>query len=188
MEAIQKNKRYTYTDYLTWDDDMRYELIDGVPYMMSAPNLKHQETTGEVYGQLRNFLKEKPCRPFIAPVDVRLNAKKGDNDVVQPDVLVVCDHSKLEDGKSVKGAPDFIVEVLSPSTTSYDCFVKLNKYMWAGVREYWIINLDEKIVLTHILTGNNYITKTYGADCNFIPVSVLEGCVIDLKAIFPEES
>ncbi|MCL2638731.1 MAG: Uma2 family endonuclease [Oscillospiraceae bacterium] len=184
MEAIRKDKRYTYADYLTWDDDVRYELIDGVPYMMGAPNLRHQEIAGELYGQLRDFLKGKSCKPFIAPVDVRLNHRKGDNMVVQPDLLVVCDPKKLEDGKSVKGAPDFIIEILSPSNAGHDQIVKLNKYMQAGVREYWIVDPERKTVQVYILKGGIYAAYAYGEETDSIPVSVLSGCAIDLKEIF----
>jgi segregation and condensation protein B len=141
--AVRKQEYYTYADYLTWDDKVRYELIDGMPYMMASPSQKHQEISGELFRQLGNFLLGKPCKPFHAPFDVRLNANKSDDTVVQPDLLVVCDHSKL-DGKSVNGAPDFIIEILSPSTMSYDLIIKLNKYMRSGVREYWVVDPESR--------------------------------------------
>jgi Uma2 family endonuclease len=184
MEAIQKDKRYTYADYMTWDDDTRCELIDGVPYMMSAPSTEHQSILGELFRQLGNFLRGKSCRPFISPIDVRLNIEKGDNTVFQPDILVVCDHSKIDD-KSINGAPDFIIEILSPSTASYDCIVKLNKYMEAGVREYWVVDPENKAVQVFLLKdGVRVADIAYDADDETAPVSILDGCTINLKDVF----
>ena len=185
MDALQKDKRYTYADYLTWDDDVRYELIDGVPYMMASPSTEHQRICSELHGQLWAFLQGKPCRPFTAPIDVRLNINKGDDTVFQPDIMVVCDHSKI-DKKSINGAPDFVIEILSPSTSRHDTFIKLNKYLWAGVREYWVVNPDEKTVLAHILKDGDYIVKAYGVEDETISVSVLNGCIINLKEVFSQ--
>ena len=186
MEAIKKDKRYTYADYLTWDDDVRYELIDGVPYMMSAPTIAHQEIVGELFGQLRDFLKGKPCKPFVSPIDVRLNFENRDDIVVQPDIIVVCDKSKLEDGKSVKGAPDFVIEILSPSSFRHDLIVKLNRYMAAGVREYWVVDPEGQVIITFLLKDGAYTTKKTYEKGELAPVTVLDGCVIDLKDVFPE--
>jgi Uma2 family endonuclease len=184
MEAVKKQERYTYADYLTWDDSVRYELIDGVPYMMAAPTVEHQRVSSELHGQLWSFLKGKSCRPFTSPIDVRLNFKKGDDVVVQPDLLVVCDHSKI-DKNSINGAPDFIIEILSPSTASYDLITKLNRYMKAGVREYWVVDPENKAVQVFIFKdGSNVEINDYYADSESVPVSVLEGCTINLTAIF----
>ena len=140
MPLHQEEQRYTYADYVTWPGDERWELIDGVPYAMSpAPTIGHQRIAGEIHRQLANFLKGKPCEAFIAPVDVRLNADNDDDIVVQPDVLVVCDKNKL-DGKCCNGAPDFVVEILSPSTADHDRVNKFQVYVAAGVREYWIVD------------------------------------------------
>ncbi|MCL1822683.1 MAG: Uma2 family endonuclease [Oscillospiraceae bacterium] len=184
MEAISKDKRYTYADYLTWDDDVRYELIDGVPYMMSSPSRIHQEILGILHVRLFNFLEGKPCRVFISPLDVRLNAnkEKSDNSIVQPDLLVVCDKSKV-DVQSINGAPDFVIEVLSPSTASYDFIVKLNKYIQAGVREFWIVDPVTETVQVHIIENNNHIINTYEKH-ETVPVHILDGCIIDLKDVF----
>ncbi|MDR0310315.1 MAG: Uma2 family endonuclease, partial [Acidobacteriota bacterium] len=115
MEALQKDERYTYADYASWDTEERYELIDGVPYLMSpAPLRKHQSILFELSGQFRNFLKGKPCKAFAAPFDVRLNADTYDDTVVQPDLVVICDKLKL-DAKGCVGAPDMVIEILSPS-------------------------------------------------------------------------
>ena len=181
---VDYSKRYTYTDYLKWDDDNRWELIDGVPYMMSAPTTQHQELLGNLYLQFGNFLRGKPCKVFLAPLDVRLNADSADDTVVQPDIVVICDRSKI-DKAGCKGAPDMVVEVLSPSTASYDMVTKFNRYLQAGIREYWIIDPDTKYLAVHILQGENYITRPH-AENETVPVHVLEGCTIDLAEVFAE--
>ena len=184
MEAIQKGKRYTYADYCSWDDGERWELIDGEAYAMSpGTSFEHQTISGEIFSQLHTFLRGKPCKVFSAPFDVRLTADKGDDTVVQPDILVVCDEAKLKDRKGVIGAPDLIIEILSPSTARHDRITKLNLYQRAGVREYWIVAPDDKAVMAHILHNEKYWIRAYdGTDS--IPVSVLEGCVINLADAF----
>ena len=186
MNAIRDDKNdnhYTYADYAQWDDDTRCELIDGVPYAMAAPSIAHQRICSELHGQLWQFLKGKPCEVFAAPVDVCLNAAGDEDDiVVQPDILIVCDKSKL-DGKSVNGAPDMVIEILSPSTASRDCIIKHQKYMKAGVREYWIVDPDSKTVQVIIPKDDKYEINTYTASGS-IPVHVLEGCAINLTEVF----
>ena len=176
-------KRYTYADYASWDTEDRYELIDGAAYMMSAPSQAHQKISMEFSRQLANFLKRKPCEVFAAPFDVCLNAA-GDNDdsVVQPDLLIVCDKSKL-DGKRCNGAPDMAIEILSPSNRKHDTVRKLNKYLQTGVHEYWMVDPDAQTVKVCILKGGNYDTKDY-ADTDIIPVHVLDGCTIDMQEVF----
>lgn len=182
---LPKEKHYTHSDYLTWDDDSRYELIDGVPYMMSpAPSRVHQSVSSNLHLQLASFLKGKPCRVYHAPFDVRLNADTYDDTVVQPDLLVVCDRSKLDD-KGCVGAPDIVVEILSPSTARHDRLVKFQIYQKAGVREYWLIDPDTKTLQVCILEDGKYITTMYG-DTDTVHVHVLEGCAISLSDVFEE--
>jgi len=178
------NKRYTYSDYVKWDDDKRWELIDGVAYMMSAPNRYHQGILGNLYVLFRAFLKGKKCKVYLAPFDVRLNADTLDNTVVQPDLLIVCNHSKLNDA-GCKGAPDMVVEILSPSTSRYDRTLKFNTYKKAGIIEYWVIDPETKTLAVHILKDNEYITQAY-LDDNTVPVHVLEDCKIDLSEVFED--
>ena len=177
-------KYYTYADYLTWDDDTRCELIYGVPYMMAGTTTAHQRVVGEILYQLYSFLKGKPCEVFTAPFDVRLNAGTYDDTVVQPDILVVCDKSKL-DAKSCIGAPDMVVEVLSASSAKHDRTIKQKLYQSAGVREYWIIDPAHKIVDALLLNNGEYMIKSYGEE-DAAPVSVLNGCVINLPDVFAE--
>jgi Uma2 family endonuclease len=183
MPLSQKREHYTYADYATWPDDVRYELIGGEAWLMSpAPAQRHQEICIEIVRQLADYLDDKPCRVFIAPFDVRLNAEADDDTVVQPDILVVCDKAKLN-GKNCVGAPDMIVEVLSPSTTKHDRITKLALYRRYGVREYWTVDPDVPLVETHILKDGDYIIRRYG-DSGEVAVIVLDGCVINLDKVF----
>ena len=188
---MPKEERYTFADVLTWDIDARIELIDGVPYMMAPPSTEHQRITGEIFRQVANFLVGKKCQAFPAPFGVRLFSRKEDTPddegtVLEPDITVVCDRDKLDE-HGCKGAPDFIVEILSPSTQRRDRLVKLNLYRDAGVREYWIVDPDRKMVHTMVLDEGSYpVAQTFIAG-DKVPVSVLEGCVIDLAPVFTGE-
>ena len=176
--------RFTYADYIQWDDDIRRELIDGVPYLMASPNRMHQAISRNLLVLLANFLKGKPCEVYHAPFDVRLNADTLDDTVVQPDLVIICDHSILDDA-SCKGVPDMVVEILSPSNSKYDLTTKFNRYLRAGVREYWIVSPTDKTLAVHILKDGTYITYPY-TNKETVPVHVLEGCTIDLSEVFAE--
>jgi Uma2 family endonuclease len=186
QKAPNQNTNYTYLDYCSWDDNVRRELFFGEMYVMEAPTRYHQGVSGKIYLQLANFLHDKPQKIYYAPFDVRLFGK-GDKDttVVQPDICVYCDLSKLDD-KGGNGAPDMIVEVLSPSTINHDTLKKFDAYLRAGVREYWIADPMNKIMLTSVLQDRQYITKTYTED-ETAPVHVLEGCVINLADVFRDD-
>ena len=185
MHLLPKDGRYTYADYAKWPDDVRYELIDGKAYLMAAPGTAHQKISGELFVQLRNFLRGKPCLVLAAPYDVCLNGAGDDDDtVVQPDLLVVCDRSKL-DGKRCSGAPDMVIEILSRSTSGRDAVLKFNKYLQTGVREYWIVNPENKTVSAHILKNKEYVASAY-SDTDTAPVQVLDGCQINLSDVFSE--
>ena len=158
--ALKDTQHHCYGDYLTWPGDIRYELIDGIAYAMSpAPDLAHQDVVGEIYRQAANILAGKPCRAFIAPVDVRLpkqdEADERVDTVVHPDVMVVCDSSKL-DRRGIRGAPDWIVEVLSPSTSGHDQIKKRNIYERHGVREYWLIHPIDRVLTVYSLVNAEY--------------------------------
>ena len=185
MNMPQLDKRYTYADYATWPEDVRYELIDGVAHMMSpAPGRVHQTILGELYRQIATFLKGKQCKVYAAPFDVRLNADSGDDTVVQPDIVVVCDRSKLDD-KGCNGAPDMVVEILSKSSLGRDRVLKFNRYLKAGIREYWIVEPDSKTATVYILDNGRYYSTAY-AETDNAPVHVLEGCTINLTDVFEE--
>jgi Uma2 family endonuclease len=153
-------EHHTYADYLRWPDDVRYELIDGVAYAMApAPTRRHQVAVGELYRQIADALDGTPCRPYLAPFDVRLAAAGASdettNTVVQPDLSVICDRSKLDD-KGCRGAPDWVIEVVSPATASHDQIVKRALYERAGVREYWIVHPTDRILTRYALAGGAY--------------------------------
>ena len=183
--GAKDDMRYTYADYASWDDDKRWELIDGVPYAMSAPNVAHQSICMELSAQLSIFLRGKPCRVFASPFDVRLNADSADDIVVKPDIVVICDSTKIRDGKSCQGAPDLVIEILSPSTARFDRFLKLNRYLAAGVREYWIVDPDTRLIETYILEGGKYSVERYSEEDD-LSVHVLPGLVIDLGDVFTD--
>ena len=184
-EPVLKEKRYTYADYLTWTGEGRYELIDGLAYLMSpGPTWMHQSISERISRRIGNFLENKPCLLLYAPFDVRLNADAGDDTVVQPDISVVCDRSKMNDHSCV-GAPDLVIEIISPSTRRHDRILKFNTYLRAGVREYWVVDPEDKAVSVHILDNGRYVTGVYG-ETDKLSVHVLAGCEIDLKDIFAE--
>ena len=186
LEAPEDGKKYTYADYAKWDDGKRWELIEGVSYLMSpAPTYNHQSMLIELGYQFRHFLRDKPCKVFWAPFDVRLNGAGDDDDtVVQPDLLVICDLSKLTK-TGCEGAPDLVVEILSPGTARHDRLVKFRLYKNAGVKEYWIIDPELKIVSVNILNAGRYISSAYG-DTDIVPVSVLEELSITMVDVFAD--
>lgn len=173
---------HTYADYLRWPEDQRFELIDGVAYLMSpGPDVAHQDIAGEIYRQLANALIGTPCRPYIAPLDVRL-PKAGERDdlvdtVVQPDVMVVCDPGRL-DRRGVRGAPDLVVEVLSPSTAGHDHVRKRRIYERAGVREYWLVHPTDRVLTVYRLGADGYGKPDVQELAGSTEVGVLPGVAI----------
>lgn len=158
--ALRDTRHHTYGDYLTWPDEVRYELIDGVAYAMApAPLRVHQEILGELFRQAGNALEGRPGRPYVAPFDVRLpRGDEADHDidtVVQPDLVVVCDRSKLDE-RGCRGAPEWVIEVLSPATAGHDQIVKRALYERAGVREFWLVHPVDRIVTIYVLEAGAY--------------------------------
>ena len=180
LKYAENGGPYTYADYEKFPADVRYELIDGEAYMMSSPILWHQDIVLEIAGQLRDFFKGKPCKPIIGPFDVRLFPKDDDSDdtVVQPDLMVICDMDKLSGEKACRGAPDFIIEVLSSSTRSRDLVVKRDKYEKAGVKEYWIVSQD--LIRQYVLADGKYSEAVHiiGAEPIEVPSHLFEGLVL----------
>ena len=184
MEARNLNKHYTYSDYAAWEDDTRWELVGGSAYMLAAPNVRHQRVLGNLYVKFREFLQGKPCEVFIAPCDVRINHNEEDDTVVQPDLMVVCDPSKIDE-KGIKGAPELVIEILSPSSGFHDAVTKLEIYQKYGVREFWIVNPEKKTVHVYHFNEEKHSLIIY-KESSSIPMLVLEGCNISLAGIFPE--
>jgi Uma2 family endonuclease len=194
---------YTYADYKSWPEDVRYQLIDGEAFLMSpAPTVGHQTVVLEVASQAHAALKGTPCQVLTAPLDVRLpKAEESDDQidtVVQPDILVICDKEKI-DRRGVRGAPDWVVEVLSPSTAGLDHVKKRRIYEQAGVREYWLIQPIDRVLIVYRL-GNGENGKTEGGKPEYgrpytqelsgeTPVGVLQGVTIqwdELAARLPQ--
>jgi Uma2 family endonuclease len=176
---------YTYADVLEWSEDFRAEIIEGELFMMSPPVRKHQGLVMEISRQISNFLKGKPCKVYPAPFGVRLHPREDHRDktVLEPDLSVICDSSKLDD-RGCNGAPDLIIEILSPSTSTKDKVRKYNLYLDAGVREYWIVDPDTESAQVYVLENGRYAAAYVVPDT--VPVTVLPGCIINLKEVFAE--
>jgi Uma2 family endonuclease len=162
MTILKRDTHYhTYGDYLTWSRTYGDELIDGTAYVREppSPSWSHQEIVVELCRQAANALEDKPCRVYVAPFDVRLPKSTEDDDqvdtVVQPDVFIVSDLKKL-DARGVRGAPDWVAEVLSPSTARYDRTVKLSAYERAGVREVWLVDPIDRTLAIYRLEAGSY--------------------------------
>ncbi len=171
---------YTLDDYLALPDERRVELIDGVFYDMSAPTVSHQLIAGEIFRTIANYIRDRkgPCVPAIAPCDVQLDC--DDKTILQPDVFITCDRSKFHNAR-LFGAPDFIIEILSPSSRKKDLFIKLNKYQNAGVREYWAVDLKNKEILVYLFGTEDFLITYHLSDK--VPIGIYDG---DLEIDFAD--
>ncbi len=194
VEEPDLSGSYTYSDYLTWKWGDMTELIRGRIFKMSpAPGSLHQKISGELFRQLANFLKGKKCQVFSAPFDVRLpvsSGKRADHDiitVVQPDLCVICDPSKI-DARGCVGPPDWIIEILSSGTSSKDLREKFDVYEDAGVKEYWVVHPQEQTLLIYTLNTNGKYEgtlKPYVRTDRVSPLT-LPGLTLSLEDVFPE--
>lgn len=187
---LRDTKHHTYAEYCTWPDDARYELIDGVAYAMApAPVRSHQEVLGGIFSQVHTALEGRRCRAYIAPFDVRLpHGDEADDDVdtvVQPDLSVVCDRDKL-DTRGCRGAPDWIVEVLSPATAGHDMIVKRRLYERAGVREYWLVHPTDRVVTVYTLRDGAYGVPAIHELKERLAVTVLPEIEIDWARVLAD--
>jgi Uma2 family endonuclease len=192
LPNFKADDRFTYADYLTWDDDQRWELIDGEAFCMSpGPNRLHQKWLGELHRQIANYLDGKPCEVYVAPFDVRLPEYSDTSDeetmtVVQPDLMVICDHDKLDD-RGVKGAPDLVVEIISPSTAKRDITTKYELYQRHGVKEYWLMYPNDRTLLVYRLSEDGrYAPPEVFGDGDSVPVPLLGELEIDMGKVFRE--
>ncbi|EKB48984.1 Uma2 family endonuclease [Cecembia lonarensis] len=182
---------YTYADYLTWDMEEMVELIKGKVFKKAAaaPKRIHQWLTGNLHTEMNLFLKGKKCQAYIAPFDVRLpvNSKKDDKipTVVQPDICVVCDMDKLDDRGCI-GAPDLVVEVLSPGNKQVELQHKYEVYEESGVKEYWLVDPEGQIVLIYTLIRGKYQSTRIMTIGDTAKSSVIEGFELDLEEFFAE--
>ena len=157
---LRDSNRHTYGEYITWSEEQRYELIDGIAYAMSpAPNRTHQRMVAELLRQIADALENSRCEVNVAPFDVRLPIEDEADDaittVVQPDLTVVCDSGQLDE-RGCRGAPDWVIEVLSPTTAGHDQIKKLAVYERHGVKEYWLVHPVDRIVTIYRLEGSGY--------------------------------
>jgi len=189
---LDLNKRYTYADYLTWMDDVRRELYDGFIKLMSpTPSRKHQKISTNLTRIIGNFLVHKKCEVYHAPSDVRFpknNDSKSDKQVytvLQPDLYIVCDLSKLDD-RGCLGAPDLVIEIISAKNSKRDIKDKFEIYQEHGVREYWIVNPNDENVTVFVLDekGKFQFVGIYAED-DKIPVNIFTGDLkVDLTKVF----
>lgn len=190
INQLDLEKSYTYSDYLTWQFDEMVELIRGKIFKMSpAPNLSHQKISSNLHGMIWQYLKGKTCQSFHAPFDVRLSVPPPPENittVVQPDICVVCDESKL-DTQGCNGAPDWIIEILSPATARKDLNEKFDIYENAGVKEYWVVYPTDGSVVPFRLNKEGKYETVRTAPFSVedeIQVGVFPDLVIDLKEVF----
>ena len=192
MPLPKEQREYTYEDYLTWPEDERYEIMDGVVYAQATPSPTHQKISSNLHVEIANFLKGKQCIIFAAPFTVRLPLENGEIDdkknknIVEPDLAIVCDKNKLDQG-GYNGAPTLIIEIVSPGSKKRDYMIKLHKYEKAGVKEYWIITPETESIMRYALNdqGHYDLPETFvlGNDEEII-ATMFPDLIIPLKDIF----
>jgi Uma2 family endonuclease len=177
--AVENATGFTWADYRAWRGDERWELIDGAAYAMApAPSIRHQTVVGNVFARIAEHLRGRPCRPFVAPTDVKLS----EQDVVQPDVLVVCNQDIITE-THIDGAPDLVVEILSPGSAARDLRQKKSLYERAGVREYLLIDPLEHYALRFLLGADGFDRGTVIALDEPLTFATLDGLAMPLWEI-----
>ena len=190
-EPFTEYGKYSYADYLTWQMDEMVEIIKGKVFKpaAAAPRRIHQEVTLKVARKLADYLDQKPCKIFVAPFDVRLPVKSKRNEdiftVVQPDICVVCDRSKLDDAGCI-GAPDLIIEILSPGSNRKELKYKYEVYEESGVKEYWVIHPNEQTLLIYTLTLGKYVPSKLFSPGDIVDSVCIEGFYLDLEEVFKD--
>lgn len=192
LSDLDLSKTYSYADYLKWTFDERLELIKGKIFKMTpAPGSVHQRQSGIIYAELYGYLRGKSCEVFSAPFDVRLPKLSGDDKdiatVVQPDICVICDPKKIDD-RGCLGAPDIVVEILSPGNNKKELKNKYEAYEEASVREYWIIHPQEKTFLKYTLTNGQFQPSRLLTLGDAVTTEILPGFVLNLDELFAERN
>jgi len=189
----KSTRKISYVKYMELVDssDQRYELIDGEVYLLASPSFRHQVVVSEIAWHFGNYFRGRPCRSVTAPLDIRLfgfaTKFEEDPNVVQPDVVVICDEDKVNEESRYEGIPTLVVEVLSPSTKGKDMVAKLNLYMKSGVSEYWIVDIKSKTVLQYSFSRERDIESlTNLKEGDTIKSTAFEGLEMPLKDIFAE--
>lgn len=192
LSQLDPNQSYTYADYLGWKFNEFVELIQGkLMRPMAGPHPRHQRLSRRLEYAIESFLRRGPCEMFHAPFDVRLTRDTGNGDaqirtVVQPDIFVVCDRTKIDE-RGCLGAPDWIIEILSPGNSAHDTKTKFDLYEENGVREYWIVVPGLQTVQTYLLdaAGRYQLAAEY-AEPGAMPVAVVPGLVVEWAEVFEE--
>ena len=186
LAQLKEDPYYTYADYKEWelDEGERFELINGEAHAMSAPNTEHQTISRILVLQIGGLLQGKPCQVFYAPYDVRLFYEEDESDdtVVQPDIMVICDKAKIGP-EGCRGAPDLVIEILSPSNTAIEMQQKFYLYRDAGVREYWVIEPEKKVLTVYYFKNGADEIKFY-KNSDAVSSAVLPGLSITMEQIF----
>ena len=189
VEEPDSSLEYSYADYLKWKFEERVELIKGKIMKMTAPNRKHQDVSGNLFFTVKQFLFDKSCKVYVAPFDVRLPCKNKSTDeeiitVVQPDVCIICDTTKLDD-KGCIGAPDLVIEILSPGNSKKEIRLKYEVYEEAGVKEYWIINpVEENVAVLLLNVSGKFEGARLYATGDIIYSNAVAGLTVNLSDIF----
>jgi prevent-host-death family protein len=191
-KEYKSHRRVSYDEYIALVNasDQRYELIDGEVYLLASPSFKHQVAVSEISWNFNNYFRGKSCRSLTAPLDIRLfgfaTKFEEDPNVVQPDVVVICDKEKVNADGRYEGIPALVVEVLSPSTRGKDMAAKLNLYMKSGVQEYWVVDLERKSIIQYIFSADRDIDSlnSFGTE-DTIRSTVFDGLEIKISSIMP---
>ncbi|MBA4602307.1 Uma2 family endonuclease [Thermoactinomyces mirandus] len=193
LPASERKSRYSYKDYLKWDqEDERWEIIEGIPFDMTpAPSSRHQEVLGSIFALFYNYLADRRGKVYMAPFEVRLSDSEKDEEtfnVVQPDVTVVCDYTKI-DRRGLKGSPDLVVEILSPGIAAKrDKVVKFKLYEKYKVKEYWIVDPFHENIEVFVLENDAYQNRNVYVKGDVFTVSIFSDLLVDLNQIFPDET
>lgn len=172
--------RYTWDDYRAWDDEQRWELIDGEPFCISpAPSSRHQAIVSDLFGHLYQHFKGRSCRPLVSPLDVKLSA----TDVVQPDIVVICDQTTFRE-THIEGPPALAIEVLSPSSHRHDRVRKLRLYARFGIQEYWLVQPHPAVIEVLQLTGGAYRIVGAFTDAETLHSPTFPELAFDLAEVF----
>lgn len=185
--AFRDHDTHTYGEYCTWPEDSRYELVDGRAYLMApAPSRAHQDLVLELARQISDQIEGSSCRVYIAPFDVRLprgsETDAAIDTVVQPDLSIVCGEGKLDD-RGCRGAPDWILEVVSPSTAAHDQILKRDLYERHGVREYWIVHPTDRLVIVYRSQASGYGKPLVQELVGVLPSTAVSDVRIDLDRL-----
>ena len=193
LQELDLSKQYTYADYILWQFKERVELLKGRIFPMAAPNVQHQRISSYLHTVIGGHLLNRNCDLFSAPFDVRLPLPKTKatptkmDTVVQPDLCVICDGSKL-DKQGCVGAPDLIIEILSPGNSKREMKDKYALYEEAGVLEYWVVSPPHKLVFAYVLdeVTNRFVGQAPLTEDDELHSKVIEGLVVNLTSIFPK--